>query len=114
MKNAALKIPALLIGVPDSFVSVSLSGKVITLFPKGDTDVTTTSTDDRGYATAGIFRNNSRGVCPGGPTAVGSRSPRSRQSDRGRTPPVLSLFGQREKVGSLDDDHCAVRDQVLL
>src|SRR5712675_495653 len=100
MKDAALKIPAYWIRVPDSFISVFLSGKVITLSPKGATDVTTTSTHDRGYATAGIFRNNSRAVCPGGKSVVEVCSARSRQSDRGGTPPVLSLFGQREEVRS--------------
>src|SRR5881296_1047363 len=99
MKNAALKILRFLeTRVRDATVSVSLSGKVITLSAKGDTDVITTRTNDSGYATAWIFRKYSGGVCPGSQSDVPVCSPRPSQSDRGGTPSVLSVFGQREEV----------------
>src|SRR5437667_12612036 len=115
MKNAALKGPVdSETRFRDAWVSVSLSGKVITLFPKGDTDVTTQRTNDRGYAIAWIFRKYSGCVCPCGPSIVPACSPRSRQSYRGGTPPVLSVFDQREEVLPFNHNRRDLRHQVFL
>src|SRR6266852_7972761 len=115
MKNATLKILSMPeTRVRDALVAASLSGKVITLSPKGDTDVTTKRTNDRGYAIAWIFRKYSGCVCPCGPSIVPACSPRPRQSDRGGTPPVLSVFDQREEVLPFNHNRRDLRHQVFL
>src|SRR5712691_5531968 len=84
-------------------------------FPrKGDTDVTTQRTNDRGYAIAWIFRKYSGCVCACGPSIVPVCSPRPRQSQRGGTPPVLSVFDQREEVLPLHHNRRDLRNQVFL
>src|SRR2546425_5491809 len=115
MKNAALKV----LSIPetrvfDTFVSVSLSGKVITLSPKGDTDVSTQRTNDRGYAIAWIFHKYSGCVCPCGPSIMPVCSPRPRQGQRGGTPPVLSAFDQREEVLPFNHHRRDLWNQVFL
>src|SRR5713101_4911853 len=111
MGSAALKVLSIPgTGVRDGLVAASLLGKVITLSPEGDTDVTTKRTNDSGYAIARIFRKYSGCVCPGGPSIVPVCSPRSGQSHRGRTPPVLFVFDQREEVVPFNHNRCDLRN----
>jgi hypothetical protein len=100
--------------VRDGLIAVSLAGKVITLSPEGDTDVTTQRTNDSGYAIAWIFRKHSGCVCLCCPSVVPVCPPRSGQSQRGGTAQLLSVFDQREEVLPFDDNRRDLRNQVFL
>src|SRR2546422_6821067 len=105
MKKAAVKIPSIPeTRVRDAWVGVFLPGRGITLSPEGDTDVTTKRTNDSGYATAWVFGKYSGCVCSCSPSTVPVCAPRPRESHRGGTPRVLSVFDQREKVLPFDKD----------
>src|SRR5207249_12218277 len=106
---------------PEAFSSLNLISEItIPLWKscnssrKGIRDDSTTSTNDRGYATTGIFCKNAGSLRGCSPPSVGTLPLQPCSIDRRTTASIFPVSGQREKGVATDGDHRPVWYQVFL